>query len=465
MHETLTTQPIPALIRQIAVPASVGFFFNTLFNAVDTWWGGRISTQALAALSLSLPVFFLIIAIGSGLGAGTTALIGTALGRGDRQKAAIFAVQGISFGLAISVLLTLLGLAAARPLFAILGASGEYLDIGIAYMNVIFAGTLFFIVNYMLAAILNALGDTKPFRNFLIGGCLLNAGFDPWFIYGGFGLPSLGFAGIALATILVQALGCIYLCSKVRRTSFMAVCRLGGLRPNLAAYREIARQGIPAAANLFTMGLGIFVITYFVSAFGKAAVAAYGAAMRIEQIMLLPTIGLSTATLTLVAQNCGARLPERMRATVKTALAYGAAIMLAGTLLVFSLAGPLMALFTDDAAVIAIGRSYLKISAFILYAYVVLSIGVSALQGIKKPLFGLGIGLWRQIVAPIAVFWLLTHLAGTGLGASGGEFSGSPGRRRQWPGSTPAGNWKKWTGDANESARSQDGGIAPGSLS
>ena len=82
MIQTLTAEPIPALIRKIAVPASVGFFFNTMFNAVDTWYGGRISTQALAALSLSLPVFFLIIAVGSGLGAGTTALIGTALGKG-----------------------------------------------------------------------------------------------------------------------------------------------------------------------------------------------------------------------------------------------------------------------------------------------------------------------------------------------------------------------------------------------
>jgi Na+-driven multidrug efflux pump len=137
--------------------------------------------------------------------------------------------------------------------------------------------------------------------------------------------------------------------------------------------------------------------------------------MRIEQIMLLPTIGLSTATLTLVARNCGAELPERMRATVKAALAYGATIMLAGTALVFLFAGPLMSFFTADPAVIAIGRSYLKISAFILYAYVVLSVHVAALQGMQKPLFALWIGLWRQIVAPTAVFWLLTRLAGTGL--------------------------------------------------
>jgi len=301
MTQTLTTRPIPALIREVAVPASVGFFFNTMFNAVDTWYGGRISTQALAALSLSLPVFFLIVAVGSGLGAGTTALIGTALGKGDRRAAETFAAQGLFFAIAVSAVLTLAGIAGSRPLFSSLGASGEYLRISLAYMDVIFAGSIFFVTNYMLSAILNALGNTKPFRNFLIAGCLLNAILDPWFIYGGFGVPPMSFAGIALATILIQAMGSAYLFFKVRQTPLMAACCLESFRPRLTPCLEIARQGLPAAANLFTIGLGIFVITYFVSGFGKEAVAAYGAAMRIEQIMLLPTIGLSTATLAIVA--------------------------------------------------------------------------------------------------------------------------------------------------------------------
>jgi putative MATE family efflux protein len=413
--QTLTTGPIPTLLRKIAVPASVGFFFNTLFNAVDTWWGGQISTQALAALSLSFPVFFIIIAMGSGLASGTTALIGTALGRGNIEEAETFSAQGISFGIIISIFLTAVGLAGSRTLFAFLGASGEYLRICLAYMNVIFAGTVFFIVNHMMSAILNALGDTRPFRNFLIIGCLLNVLLDPWFIYGGFGVPPMSFAGIALATVLIQAMGCLYLCSRVRRTKLRGACGPDRLRPRLAAFREIARQGVPAAANFFTIGLGIFVITYFVSGFGKEAVAAYGAAMRIEQIILLPTIGLSTATLAIVAQNSGARLFDRMDETVRTALRYGGIIMFCGTGALFLFAGPLMAVFTADPAVIAVGRTYLKISAFVLYAYVVLSVNVAALQGVRKPMFALWIGLWRQIVAPAAVFWVFTRLLDFGL--------------------------------------------------
>ncbi|MEJ2724022.1 MAG: MATE family efflux transporter, partial [Deltaproteobacteria bacterium] len=94
----LTTLPIPALVRKIAFPASVGLFFYTMYNVVDTYFGGLISTEALASLSLSLPVFFIIIAVGTGISTGATALIGNALGAGKRDEARLLAVQGITFG-------------------------------------------------------------------------------------------------------------------------------------------------------------------------------------------------------------------------------------------------------------------------------------------------------------------------------------------------------------------------------
>lgn len=106
----LTTAPIPRLIRQIAVPASIGFFFNTMYNVVDTYFGGLISTQVLAAMSLSFPVFFIIIATGHGISIGTTALIGSALGASNTAEAKQFAVQGITFGVLVSVVLTVFGL-------------------------------------------------------------------------------------------------------------------------------------------------------------------------------------------------------------------------------------------------------------------------------------------------------------------------------------------------------------------
>ena len=99
MISDLTTAPVPVLIRRLAIPAGTGFFFNTMFNVVDIWYGGRLSTTALAAMSLSFPVFFILLAIGTGVSTGATALIGNALGRGERYEARQYVLQALSFAL------------------------------------------------------------------------------------------------------------------------------------------------------------------------------------------------------------------------------------------------------------------------------------------------------------------------------------------------------------------------------
>jgi putative MATE family efflux protein len=411
----LTTQPIAKLIRQIAIPVSIGLFFHTMFNVVDTFFGGLISTQALAALSLSFPVFFIIIAMGSGFSTGTTALIGNALGAGDRDGARLFGIQGISFGILLSFVMTWVGVHASPYLFSVLGASDDYLATCLIYMNTIFLGTVFFIMVHMLNAILVALGDTRSFRNFLIAGFLLNIILDPWFIYGGLGIPPLEIAGIALATVLIQMSGGIYLGIKVYRTGLMSNKSVRDILPKPSYFKEIARQGFPASLNMITVGVGIFVITYFISKFGKEAVAAYGIATRVEQIILFPTIGLNTATLTIVAQNNGAKLFGRIKETLSTALRYGGILMGLGTIGVFLFAEQLMGLFTSDAQVVEIGATYLRIAAFVFYAYAILYVNVAALQGVKRPMYAIWIGLYRQIIAPIIVFYFLIQILDFGL--------------------------------------------------
>lgn len=411
----LTQRPIPQLIRHIAVPASVGIFFHTMFNVVDTYFAGHISTQALAALSLSFPAFFLLISLGSGLQTGTTALIGNALGAADHEKAGRLALQGLVFGVLTGAVLTLVGLAVGPWLFRSLGAEGHYLDLAVRYMDTIFLGSVAFLLVYMNNAILQAHGDTRPFRNFLIAGFVANCLLDPWFIFGGLGLPALGIRGVALATVLIQAGGAVYLAHKARQTGLVRMRSWRDLLPQIQPVAAIARQGFPSSVNFMTIGLGIYVITYFVSDFGPQAVAAYGAAMRVEQIALLPSIGLNIATLSLVAQNRGRRHHDRIWNTLGTALQYGAVVMALGTLGVLVLARPLMTLFTEDPAVVDIGTTYLRIDALVFFAYVILFVHVAALQGVKRPMFGVWIGLGRQIIAPLIVFGLLVKWLGMGL--------------------------------------------------
>ncbi|MBN2177877.1 MAG: MATE family efflux transporter [Deltaproteobacteria bacterium] len=414
-YRDLTTEPVPALIRRIAIPASVGYFFNTMFNVVDTFFGGLISTQVVAALSLSLPVFFIIIAMGVGVSTGTTALIANALGAGNRTEARLIAIQGITFGVLTAIAITLIGCLTAPVLFTLLGASDAYLSDSLIYMDTIFIGTVFFMLSYMFNAILTALGDTKSFRNFLIIGFFMNIILDPWFIYGGLGVPRLGITGIALATVLVQIVGCLYLGFRVYKTRLIAGKDVKEIFPKARPFRDIARQGFPASISMMSVALGIFVITFFVSKFGKEAVAAYGIATRVEQIILLPTIGLNVATLTIVAQNNGAGFFDRIRETLNRALTYGGVLMVFGTIAVFAGAVPLMDVFTDDGSVIEIGKVFLRIDSLVFFAYVILFVNVAALQGVKRPMYAIWLGLARQVAAPVIVFYLLVGVAGWGL--------------------------------------------------
>jgi len=411
----LTTEHIPKLIRKLAVPACIGYFFHTMYNVVDTFFGGLISTQALASLSLSLPVYFIILAMGTGVSTGATALIGNALGAGNREEAQLFSIQGITFGVFMAILITIIGIGISPFLFGVLGASGEYLGMVSIYMNTIFLGSFFFMLVYMFNAILIAQGDTRSFRNFLIGGFVLNILLDPWFIYGGLGIPPLEIVGIALATVLIQLIGAVYLGMRVYGTGLLAGKPMKAFLPRWDMLRDIARQGFPAAVHILSVGMGMYVITYFISQFGKEAVAAYGTAMRVEQIALAPTIGLNVATLTLVAQNNGAGQFHRIRETLSKVLLYGAVLMILGGAGVILLAPFLMDVFTDDPGVIGIGATYLRIDALVFYAYVILFANVAALQGVKRPMYAIWIGLSRQILAPILVFSLLVFALEVGL--------------------------------------------------
>ncbi|MEO0444852.1 MAG: MATE family efflux transporter, partial [Verrucomicrobiota bacterium] len=232
----LTEDPIPKLLRQIAIPASVGFFFNTMYNIVDTWFAGRLGTEAQAALSVSFPVFFLILAVGTGVSQGGTALISNALGEKDEEKAQHYAVQAVTFGFLLGLLLTVAGWLAAPAMFRQLGAE-EYLDTSLLYMNTILAGTVFFLGASILNAGLNALGDTKTFRNLLIAGFFLNCLLNPWFIYGGFGVPPMGIRGIALATVLIQGIEIVCLVFVLRKTVLWKSVSGRHFVPDMKAFR------------------------------------------------------------------------------------------------------------------------------------------------------------------------------------------------------------------------------------
>jgi putative MATE family efflux protein len=323
--------------------------------------------------------------------------------------------QSLLFAIAAGITLTGVGWVTAPRLFPWLGADGSWLVQTIAYMNIIFSGSVFFVLSMALNAGLSAQGETRVYRNFLIAGFLANCALNPLLMWGFAFIPAMGVAGLALATVIVQIGGCVLLWTKVKQTEVAAALRLSDFRPDLVSLREIVAQSVPAALNMMTIAFGILVMVWYVKQFGQSAVAAVGIATRIEQIVLMPAIGLGTAMLSIVGQNHGAGLPGRVREAWTTNIRHGAGMMIAGGAVVWIFGGAAVGIFTDDPDVIRHGTDYLAAAAVTLAAYPILFVTVFMMQGLKRPGYGLWIGIYRQIAAPIVVYHTLAFSLCWGL--------------------------------------------------
>ncbi|MBE0495504.1 MAG: MATE family efflux transporter [Campylobacterales bacterium] len=403
----LITQPIPKLLKELAIPASTGILFNTLYNVVDTFYAGLISTEAVAGLSVSFFLYFAVVGVGFGFGSAITALIGNALGKKRPFLATLYAHKGLVFVVVLGSVLALLGAWSAPWVLRALGAQENYLPLALAYIQTILVATPLFMGTYALNAVLVALGDTKTYRNMLIVGFFLNLMLNPLFIYGFGPLPALGIRGIALATVCIQGVSVVYLGFKVHQVGMLQWQCPRLFLPDFRIYRTFLSQGLPPSLNMLTMSMGSIITIYYVAQYGYQAVAGYGIAFRAEQIMLLPALGISSAVLSLVSNNFGAKQYARVKETVVLALKYGFAICALGVVLGYTVGEWVVSRFDATPAVVEYAMTYLYIEVFIFFGYVILFTCVSTMQGIKQPKVIVAVGLYRQIFAKIALFSII----------------------------------------------------------
>ena len=323
----LTKDNISTLIRQIAIPSSVGTLFQTLYNIVDVKFAGLISPEAITAIAKSFPIYFIIIGFTAGLSIGITALISNALGKGDEKKASLLLAQSILASLIISIFVTFVGIYGTEPILIFLQTSPEIVFYAKDYMNIIFLGASLFFLQLTINSFLVSKGDTKSLRNVLIFTFFLNLFLNPVFIYGALFIPAMGIKGIALATLCSQFVGLIYIIIKVNSTNLKKYLDLECFMPKLSIQKEIFTQAIPAIGSMMFIGLGVFVLLYYVSMYGDYSAGGYGAAIRFEQLFLLPVLGLNASTLALVGQNFGASNFNRILETYKKSILYGTIFM------------------------------------------------------------------------------------------------------------------------------------------
>ena len=408
----LTKDPIWSLLRKVTIPASVGSLFQTFYNLVDTWFAGRISAEAIGAIAKSFPIYFTIIAVGVGLGAATNALIGNSIGEKKVRVASMYIAQSLIFALTVSIFVTLFGLNASNYLLGVMGSDAEGIALTKEYLDIIFYGTFIVLIQISLNGTLNAQGDTKSYRNVLIFSFFLNIFLNPLFIWGYGFIPGFGIAGLAIATVISQLIGTIYLAYKVNDCKIREYLKFQCFIPKLEYLKPLTIQAVPVMFSMLFIGVGIFNILYFIGQFGELATAGYGAALRVEQVFLLPVIGLNTAVLSIGGQNFGAKAYDRIRELYTKALLFGSSFMAIAGIIIFFGAEFFVSLFTNNQEAVMSGTIYLKVAALIGPIYPVFFITTAVFQAVKKPLYSLYLSILRLTAFPFLSLWYVINIRG-----------------------------------------------------
>ena len=408
----LTKDPIWFLLRKVTIPASVGSLFQTFYNLVDTWFAGRISAEAIAAIAKSFPIYFIIVAIGVGLTAGTNTLIGNNIGANNKKKASLFVAQSIIFAIFLSILVTFLGLNVSDFLLSVMGSDQAGIILSRKYLDIIFYGTIIVLIQISLNGTLNAQGDTKSYRNVLIFSFFLNIILNPLFIWGYGFVPAFGIGGLAIATVISQSIGTIYLAYKINSCKLRKYLYIQCFIPKPDMLRELFTQALPIMFSMLFIGVGIFNILYFIGQFGEMATAGYGSALRVEQVFLLPVIGLNTAVLSIGGQNFGAKKFNRIRELYSKALLFGSSFMVGAGIILFFGAEFFVSQFTDNAEAIKHGAIYLKVAALIGPIYPVFFITTAVFQALKKPIYSLYLSILRLTAFPFLALWYVINIRG-----------------------------------------------------
>ena len=406
----ITSNPISKLLKEIAIPASIGSLFQTLFNIVDTFFAGKISPEALAALAKSFPLYFLIISAGIGIVAGANSLIANSLGERNKIAASIYTYNTLTYALIVGLVITFLGLFFSYDLLKFMGSNQESIMLAKQYTDIIFSGTLIFLILTALNASLYAQGDIKTYRNVLIVGLIFNIILNPIFIFGFLFIPAFGVAGLAISTILIQLVGCIYLFYKVNKSQINIVVKIENFYIRKNFFINIFNQCMPITFALFLVAIGSYILLFFISDFGDYAIAGYGAAVRFEHIFTLPVIGLNTAVISIAGQNFGARRYDRIHEVYSKAILIGVLIMIFSGFVIFFLSEIIISIFSNNAEVIKFGSNYLKIAAFIGPIYPVFFISHALFTALKKTYLIFYSNLFRVVIFPFIIAWYILNI-------------------------------------------------------
>ena len=377
-----TSGPIARKIAAFAFPLFLGNLFQQLYNAADTLIVGNfLGPEALAAVSSSGSLIFMMVGFFNGMAVGAGVVISSSFGSGDRDRLLRAVHTDIAFGALSGMALTAIAVVLTPHILRWISTPEDLLPISSSYFRIYAAGIFFSVMYNVLMGIMNALGDSRHPLFYLMISSAVNIVLDLLFI----AVFGLGVGSAAAATMISQAVSSVLCLLRLMKGECGIKVRMRSVRIDGRSMKPILSFGLPSGLQNSIVGLANTVIQASVNAFPAAAIAGFGVYAKIEGFVLLPITSFSLALTTFVAQACGAGDPGRARRGAREGMAMN--IVLAELLgaLLFACAPFLVSLFSPDADVIAYGTRQARIEAF-LYFLVAFSHGSAGiLRGDGKP--------------------------------------------------------------------------------
>jgi putative MATE family efflux protein len=359
----LTTGNLHRNIWYLALPMALETGVLNIPQLMDTYWVSKLGSAALAAVTISITIRWVINSLANGLGIGGMAVVARRIGERDREAAEHATGQTIMLSLMVALVLGGAGLLLARPLLLLLGADAEVMPLGLTYLRISFAGLFTLVLLFAINSLLRGAGEATRAMTVLIVYSAATVILEPMLMFGWGPIPALGVAGSALANVLGFSAGVILQMTYLLRGRARITIDLRHLRPDIPLMWRIVRIALPSTIQMVLRSSSRLIILAMVGVYGTYATAGYGVANRMLLIALIPSFWLGNAAGTLVGQNLGANRPKRAETTAWWVSGYAAAYITFLTVILFVWSEPLIALFDPTPEVVAYGSDCLRVIA------------------------------------------------------------------------------------------------------
>jgi putative MATE family efflux protein len=394
-----TKIPMRRAVFLLAVPMVLELVLESTFAVVDIWFVSRLGASAVATVGLTETMLFLLYSIAMGLAMGITAVVARRIGEGQRDEAAVTAVQAIWLAVLVSVPFSVVGIVYAHDLLRLMGADAWTLEHGYPYMQWALGGNAVIMLLFTINAIFRGAGDAAAAMRVLWVANGINIVLDPILIFGFGPVPAFGVEGAAIATTIGRGTGVLMQLWILFRGGEHLVVLRRHLVWHGSILFNIVRTSLGGVGQMIVAMTSWIFLMRILAAIGSEAVAGATIAIRIMMFTMMPAWGMSNAAATLVGQNLGAAQPDRAAASVWRIGAYNMVYLLLVAAFFFALPRELMGLFSEDPKVVEVGAEWLRILSYSLFVYGWWMVSVQAFNGAGDTMTP----TWINVV----FFWLI----------------------------------------------------------